>query len=296
MATPLTKNELRGVIPPMATAFDARQDVDLALFEREVAYMQEAGVQIAVVGGSTGEGAMLNPEELASLTEVAADGGLHAIGGIVTTNTRDAVQRARLAGAAGASALLVAPPIYVEPTETALEHYLVDIAEAAQLPIVFYNHYFYTTPVLRRLAALPEVIGIKESTVSVIAELAELAGDDIAVSAGIDPTPLAGLIVGATSVIAGVNAVIPREATEVFKAFEDGDLERARELLARIAPLARLMTQPLDFPACVKFAINAMGREVGDPRLPCQPVSATAGEPIREALKTARVLQPESVG
>lgn len=296
MSQALTKAELRGVIPPMATPFDARQDVDLALFEQEVAYMRRVGVEAAVIGGSTGEGAMLSPDELASLTEMAAEGGLRAIGGIVTTSSRDAMHRARLVGAAGASAMLVAPPIYLEPTEAALERYLVDIAEAASLPIVFYNHYFYGTPVLLRLAALPEVIGIKEAAVSVIGELAQIAGGDVAIAAGIDPTPLAGLVAGATSVIAGVNAVIPREAGEVFRAFDTGDVDRAQELVLRIAPLARLMTQPLDFPACVKFAINAMGREVGDPRLPAQPLDPAKGEAIRGALATAGAIEAANVG
>ena len=295
MAEPLTKEDLRGVIPPIVSTFDDGDDLALGLFEREVEFMRRSGIEVVLVGGSTGEGSVLTPEELASLTRVAADGGLRVIAGIITTNSRDAARRAVLAGAAGACALLVAPPIYVRPSEVGLETYLVDITDAAGLPIVFYNHFFYEASVLRRIAELPAVIGIKEASVDVIGELVQVAGDHISVAAGIDPTPLAGLVLGAGAVIAGVNAVVPSQAIAVYDAFATGDLGLARELLDRMAPLARLMTEPVDFPAAVKFAINATGRDVGRPRLPFQPVSSEKGGLIREALKHAGILDLASV-
>jgi 4-hydroxy-tetrahydrodipicolinate synthase len=221
------------VIPPVVSTFDAKEDLDLELFAREVEFMRDSGVALVAVGGSTGEGSSLTPEELADLVEAAVKGGLGVMAGIITTTTRDAIRRGALAREAGASALLVAPPIYVQPTETGLESFLVDLGQAADLPIVFYNHFFYTASVLRRIAALPEVIGIKEAAVDVIGELCQTVGDEVTVAAGIDPVPLAGLVVGAKAVIAGVNAVIPRQATAVFDAFVSGDLDGARELLDR---------------------------------------------------------------
>jgi 4-hydroxy-tetrahydrodipicolinate synthase len=294
MAAPLSMGDLRGAIPPAVSTFDAQEDLDLVLFEREMAFMQRSGVDVVAIGGSTGEGSSLTAEEVASLTRVARDQGLRVIAGIITTNTRDAVQRGILASAAGASALLVAPPIYVQPTDAALESFLVDISAAAQLPIVFYDHFFYSPSVLRRVAALPEVIGIKEASVDVIGELAQMAGDQVSIAAGIDPAPIAGLAVGASCVIAGVNAVVPGLAIALFNAFDSGELSAARELLDQIGPLARLMTQPLDFPASVKFAINLTGREVGNPRLPFQPVGETAGAAIKEALAHSGVLDTEN--
>jgi 4-hydroxy-tetrahydrodipicolinate synthase len=295
MAEHLTKEDLRGVIPPIVSTFDDNGELDLGLFEREIEFMRLSGIEVVLVGGSTGEGASLTPEELATLARVAADGGLRVIAGIITTNTRDAATRAVLASAAGASALLVAPPIYVRPSDVGLETYVADIAEAGRLPILFYNHFFYEASVVRRIAELPVVIGVKEASVDVIGELVQVAGDHITVAAGIDPTPLAGLVLGADAVIAGVNAVAPSQAMAVYEAFAVGDLGLARDLLQRIAPLARLMTEPVDFPAAVKFAINAAGRDVGRPRLPFQPVSSEKGGLIREALRYAGILDLASV-
>jgi 4-hydroxy-tetrahydrodipicolinate synthase len=289
MAGALSKEELHGVIPPVVSTFDANEDVDLELFGHEIEFMRDSGVELVAVGGSTGEGSSLTPEELACLVEVAVRSGLRVMAGIITTTTRDGIRRGALAREAGASALLAAPPIYVQPTGAGLESFLVDVGQAAELPIVFYNHFFYPASVLRRLAALPQIIGIKEAAVDVIGELCQVAGDDVTVAAGIDPVPLAGLAVGAKAVIAGVNAVIPRQAVEVFNAFESGDLDSARELLDRIAPLARLMTEPLDFPASVKFAINASGREVGTPRRPAQPLTSGQAKAIGDALARAGV-------
>jgi 4-hydroxy-tetrahydrodipicolinate synthase len=289
MAAPLSKEELHGVIPPVVSTFDSKEDLDVELFGREIEFMRAEGVDLVVVGGSTGEGSSLTPEELARLVDVAVRGGLRVMAGIITTTTRDAIRRAALAREAGAAALLAAPPIYVQPTGAGLESFLVDVGQAVELPIVFYNHFFYPASVLRRLAALPEIIGIKEAAVDVIGELCQLTGDEVTVAAGIDPVPLAGLAVGAKAVIAGVNAVIPRQAIAVFDAFDSGDLAGARGLLDRMAPLARLMTEPLDFPASVKFAINASGREVGTPRLPAQPLTSVQASAISDALARAGV-------
>jgi 4-hydroxy-tetrahydrodipicolinate synthase len=284
MADRLVKEDVHGVIPPVVSTFDANEDLDVELYAREIEFMRDSGVELAAVGGSTGEGSSLTPEELAALVEVAVGGGVRVMAGIITTTTRDAIRRGVLAREAGASALLVAPPIYVQPSEAGLESFLADLGQAAELPIVFYNHFFYPASVLRRIAVLPDVIAIKEAAVDVIGELCQLAGDDVTVAAGIDPVPIAGLAVGAKSVIAGVNAVIPSQAIAVFNAFDSGDLDGARELLGRMAPLARLMTEPLDFPASVKFAINASGREVGSPRRPAQPLTSAQGKAITEAL------------
>ena len=63
----LTKDDIRGIMPPAVTPFDDNENLDIAAFRRELAFMLEVGGRGFAVGGSTGEGHALTADELAAL-------------------------------------------------------------------------------------------------------------------------------------------------------------------------------------------------------------------------------------
>lgn len=63
--------DVRGVMPPLVTPFDENEDFDLGAFVQEIAFLRKLPIAGLVVGGSTGEGAQLTPNELAELTMTA---------------------------------------------------------------------------------------------------------------------------------------------------------------------------------------------------------------------------------
>lgn len=287
----MNKDDVRGIIVPVVSPLDAFGALDIERFREEITYMHRSGVKHVIVGGSTGEGASLTGDEIASLVKIVTDGGLVTpIAGVLPTSTRDATDRARLARDAGAAALLLSPPIYVVPDDAALLRFVTDVHEASGLPIIFYNHFDASAATLRKVARLEGVISVKDASVIKIDELVQLAGDDVAVAVAIDPVPLAGFAIGATASITGVNAVLPAECVAVYEAFERGDLIEARRIAATIAPLARLLIEPLNFPAPVKYALEVLGRHAGAPRAPFQTLSAEQETAIRRALEFAGAL------
>ncbi len=70
-------SELRGVIPPATTPFDARGEMDVKAVSRQIDWLISAGVQGVAVGGSTGEGHTITGDEfhelIAERTRVYAD-------------------------------------------------------------------------------------------------------------------------------------------------------------------------------------------------------------------------------
>lgn len=287
----MTKDDLRGVIVPIATPFDPLGETDVKRFADEVYYMHEAGVKHIAIGGSTGEGASLTPDELAQLVGVAVQSRLvDVIAGVLPTCTRDATNRARLAAEAGAVALLVSPPIYIVPDDAALVRYLDDVAASSGLPIIFYNHFDAGIETLRRVAKVPSVIGVKDANIVNIDELVRRESDQIAVAVAIDPAPLSGYAIGATASVAGINAVLPAQCVAMHDAFSAGDLAEARRISDLIAPLAGLLVVPTNFPAPVKYAINLLGRDVGEPRAPYRTAGPAQEEALRDALVFAGVL------
>jgi len=291
MIPSLEKSEFRGVIPPLVSTFDDREDIDLERFSCELHYMRDVGIKVAVVGGSTGEGDTLKPEEVASLVESAASQKLRAIAGIITTTTRDAIHRGVLARDAGACAIMLAPPIYFMASDEALDNYLRDVASGTGLPIVFYNAFASKPALLRRLAAIPGVIAIKEPSVESVAELVQTIGARVPIAIGSDTANLAGLALGAHAVVSGINTVIPKECLEIYLACERGDYVTARKILDRTAQLHRLLAVLMNFPSRVKYAVNLQGRDVGNARRPNAPLSHEDQVAIRNELEKIGLLR-----
>lgn len=288
MADALRKDEIKGIIPPLVSTFGPNGDLDLALFNQELRFMEEAGVTLAVVGGSTGSGDELTPEELGTLVNASARSGkIRTIAGIITTTTRDAIKRGQLARDAGACALMLGPPIYTTPSDDGLDSFILEVAEATTLPIIYYNHFFSPPSVMQRVATLPGVICLKEVALEPVSELVQTVGDKVAIAAGADCVNIASFLFGAHASISGINTVIPKQYKEIYAAHLAGDYLRGRMLTEKIAPLAREMIKGVNFPARVKFAINQLGRNVGNPRKPSGDLAEADRANILAAIKFA---------
>lgn len=143
---------------------------------------------------------------------------------------------------------------------------------------------------MQRVAQLPEVICVKEVALEPVTELVQTVGDRVAIAAGADSVNIASFLFGAQASISGINTVIPKQYGEIFAAHAAGDYVLGRKLTDKIAPLAREMTKSVNFPARIKFAINAQGRKVGEPRKPNGNLAKQDQENILKALKLAGLL------
>ncbi|MFM7302798.1 MAG: dihydrodipicolinate synthase family protein, partial [Alphaproteobacteria bacterium] len=65
-------SDLRGVIPPISTPFDAQGNVIHSALTEVVEFQIAAGVHGLIPGGSTGEGHTFEREEFASMFETVA--------------------------------------------------------------------------------------------------------------------------------------------------------------------------------------------------------------------------------
>jgi 4-hydroxy-tetrahydrodipicolinate synthase len=298
MTGPLTKDDIKGIIPPLVSTFAADETLDLDAFRRELEYVQERGAVLVAVGGSTGDGEVLSVAELAELCRVATEeSSLGVIAGVISTSTRDAIVRARAAHDAGASALMVTPPIYHQTSPENLHAFYSDIADAVPLPIMIYNiltHAPVAPETIARLAEIDAVIAIKESSGGTIPSLEQLlltVKDQLAVIWAIDSLLFEGFALGADGSISAINTMYPTESIELFEAVQQGDLARARALHMRLAPLMRLTDVPVDWPSRVKLVLRLQGRDVGCPRRPYASLPASVEEAIAQAVRGVRPLE-----
>lgn len=293
----LTKDDVVGIFPPVATPFTDKEELDLPALRREIQFNLSHDITGVCLGGSTGEGHALTADELGQIIKVAVEevkGRIPVMAGIITTSTREAAKKAKAAREAGARALMITPPIYQSWNEDGLVDFYSGIHRASELPIVTYNvlpHSPITPKMMYRLTADKSVglIGTKESiggSLETLTELLENIGDKISVTWAHDWLLYPGLAIGATGSISGMAAILPKQTVRMWKAIQANDLRTAQRLHFVMTPVAREISKH-NWPAGTKLAINLQGRKVGPCRSPFGPdtVPAEQAERIKAALK-----------
>ena len=199
----------------------------------------------------------------------------------------------RHAAQAGAGATLQVTPYYNKPMPEGLYRHFVRVAEAGGLPVVLYNvpgrtSREITLETVRRLAAHPGIIAIKEAGGSVDRVSAIRNCCDITVLSGDDSLTLPMMAVGASGVISVAANVVPADVTAMVHAALDGDWERAGTLHARLYPLFRdlfVETNPIP----VKAALAMLGKIAEEYRLPLSPMADENRNVLKASLRRAGV-------
>jgi 4-hydroxy-tetrahydrodipicolinate synthase len=292
-------NRFRGTAVALVTPFREDGAIDGAALTRHVQWQVEAGVDVLVPCGTTGESATLSAEEqseVISLTVRAAAGRAAVMAGAGGNNTRDVVSRAQAAREAGADAILSVSPYYNKPTAAGLYAHYRAIAEAVEIPVFVYNVPGRTASnikpdTLLRLAEIDNVAGVKEASGD-IEQVMTIIGDrpdGFLVISGDDAMTLPIIASGGDGVISVAANEAPDLMSRMVKAALEGDFDSARRLHYRLLPLMQanfVETNPIP----VKSALAMMGRMSAHFRLPLVPLTEGGAATLRTALEKAGLL------
>lgn len=288
-----TPFEIHGIVPALVTPFHENERLDLGALERVIERVVSAGVHGVFVVGSQGEFWALTSNEQREVIAAAAaavGGRVPVYAGVTALSTREAVERARDAQAAGADALTLLPPFFVAPSPEQLADHFRAVVAATDLPVVLYNHPAKTggplsVALVAGLAEDPQVVAVKDSSASINSTAAYIDGtpDDFAVLSGNDAQIAWALLAGADGAIASTANVVPGLCVAIHDAVRAHDIDRARALqsqLARVRAAFDLGT----FPVVVKEALALVGEPVGPCRAPVGPLDGPAREQLRAVL------------
>jgi len=289
------QGSLVALITPMA---DDGQ-VDFAALEKLVRWHVGEGTDGIVAVGTTGEAATLETAEQMKVVDCclrAAGGQIPVIAGIGSNSTARAVALARLAQSRGAAAGLAVVPYYNKPTQEGLYQHFRAIAEAVSLPIILYNVPSRTATDLlpetvARLAAIPNIIGIKEATGKLerLEQIRERCSKDFLLLSGDDATAMEFMLHGGRGVISVTANVAPRLMHALCTAACNSERNKAEILNQRLDTLHRSLFLESN-PIPVKWALAQMGRVPGGIRLPLTPLTSTHHAAVREALRSVGAL------
>jgi 4-hydroxy-2-oxoglutarate aldolase len=286
---------LNGIFPPMPTVFGADGRVDARAIRGNVKYWMTTDLAGVLALGSNGEAPMLDDDECVEVVEAAraempADRTL--IAGTGRESTAQTINASKRAAGAGADAVLVRTPMFFKGSMTAdalIGHFRA-VADASSIPVVLYNMPAVTgvtlTPaIVEKLAAHPNIIGIKETSVELerLGLFVAAAPAGFTVLCGAAPVIYPALVSGAGGGILAAACVIPQLCTRIFSLTRDGKHAEALALQQKITPFARLVTSVHSI-AGLKAAMEIAGHHGGGPRLPMQPISPAARAEIETAL------------
>ena len=289
---------LKGIIPPLVTPYDEHARMDTEALREEVEFQIGCGVTGLCVGGSTGEGAGLKPEELFNLCSVCvqqAQNRVPVIGGAIPDTTEEAIELGLAAKAAGCRALQITPPHYIfQPDDNELVSYYSRIREKTDLPVILYNVIPWAQVGVDGVASLLKagaLAAVKQSgsNLHLLADLLYRFGKTIPIMSAVDDLLYPSFVLGSPGAIAAIATVLPKESVALYQAVETGDHRRALQLHQKLLVVWRALEGTHGFPARVKCAINLQGRKAGNPRQPFSPAGAEDQLRVRRALEEAGI-------
>lgn len=293
-----------GTIAGVATPLAEDESIDWASLEGHLESFVDCGLGGVVVNADTGEGALLGPDEREAVLRFAVrqiGDRLPVAAGLPPSHTAAAAASARVAGDIGAAALQVfTPPVFMgaplawEPVAA----YYRSIAAATDAPLIVYQApaglgVTFELEVLRRLAEIPGVQAIKESSWSrprFAETAAAFAGGrhDVALLSGEDSFILESLVAGADGAMLAAAAT---DAGAYATMWTLRETATAAEIQSALDPyIERLFAPPLrDFRARLK-AVLAHDRAIATAtvRSPLQSIGHDEATGLNEALAAGR--------
>jgi len=250
------------------------------------------GTDAIISVGTTGEAPTLEDDEHLRAFEVAIEqtnGRVPMIAGTGSNNTDHCIYMSREAKAMGADGLLLVTPYYNKTSQRGLIAHYTKIAASVDLPIILYNVPSRTGVNLQpktvaELAKIPNIVGLKQANgdMSETAEIAALC--DLPLYSGNDDQIVPILALGGKGVISVLSNVLPQETHDICEAWFDGNVQLSLELQLKYLELANALFMDVN-PIPVKEAMNQMGLEVGDCRLPLYTMSDAMKQTITDVLK-----------
>jgi 4-hydroxy-tetrahydrodipicolinate synthase len=235
------------------------------------------GTSAITICGTTGEGSTLSLEEHMETVDFCikhVNKRVKVIAGAGSNDTMAAVLLSQEAEHSGADALLLVTPYYNKTTQRGLIKHYNYIADRVNIPIIVYNvpsrtGLSFTADTYKELSKHPNINGTKEASTnfSLIGSTIAACGDDFYVWSGNDDETVPMMAIGAKGVISVVANIMPAFMAELSKSCLDGDFKHASELhLKYLDIMGKLFIEVNPIP--VKAAMNLMGMDVGETRLP----------------------------
>jgi 4-hydroxy-tetrahydrodipicolinate synthase len=282
------------VVVAMVTPFDHDGALDAEGAATLARWLVDHGVEGLVLAGTTGESPTLSDDETLALFEsVRAAVDVPLLAGTSSNDTAHSVELTERASATGVDGILAVCPYYSRPSQAGLEAHFRAMADATDLPVLLYDIPIRTgrkidTATMLRLAEVPNIVGVKDASgdPAESARLLAAAPPDFELYSGEDALNLPLLAIGAVGFVSVAAHWSGVEHGEMVRAFRAGEVDKAREINARLLPSYAFETgADTPNPMPTKAMLRVLGLPAGQCRLPVGPAPDGLEDRAREVLE-----------
>ena len=251
-------------------------------------------VDSIIVCGTTGEASTMTLEEKKETIKFAVEkvaGRIPVIAGTGGNCTKSVIDMTKYAESIGVDGALIVTPYYNKCTQDGLIAHYKAIAEKTNLPIIVYSVPGRTgvnilPKTCLELSKIENIVAIKEASgnLSQVAEIAALCGDNLNIYSGNDDQILPVLSLGGIGVISVLSNVAPEYTHNMVYNFFEGNTKQATIMQLNAIELVNALFCEVN-PIPVKEALNILGWNMGNPRLPLTKLSDNGIKQMENALK-----------
>ena len=284
------------IITPMYEDGSINFDELGRIIEDQIAHHTDA----IIICGTTGECSTMTDEEHLAVIKYTVEVVNHRVPVIAGAGSNDTDHGCALAAKSaecGADALLMVTPYYNKTSQAGLVAHFTAMAEAGGIPVIMYNVPSRTGLNIAPETALelskhPLINGIKEASgnISQVAKIAQLCGDELNIYSGNDDQVVPLLALGGKGVISVLSNVAPQYTHDICAKWFAGETAESLSMQLKAVPLIKALFADVN-PIPVKWAMNRLGWNAGDCRLPLVAPSAAVQAQLETAMQEFGLLK-----
>lgn len=277
----------------ISTPFD-ESGINFEEFKKLVEFQIIQGADAIIVCGTTGESATMSTnekEDLIKFTVDIVDKRVPIIAGTGSNNTANSIELSKYAESVGADGLLLVTPYYNKTTQQGLIAHYSAIASAVNLPIILYNVPSRTgmnimPETYAKLSKINNIVAVKEASgdISQVAKIAKLCGDNLNIYSGNDDQVIPILSLGGLGVISVLSNIYPKFVHNMVINYLNGKQNAALSAQLNSLELINTLFSEVN-PIPIKEALNILGFNFGNPRLPLVEMSKTGKLKLKQTIE-----------
>jgi 4-hydroxy-tetrahydrodipicolinate synthase len=273
-------DRIHGVFTPHMVPLDSRGRIDEDELRRYVDWLIERGVHGLYPNGSTGEFVRFTADERRRIVEIVCSqtaGRVPVLAGAAEANARETLAACEAYAGFGARAVAIVSPFYYRLSPESVYAYFREIAQASPIDVTLYNIPMFASPIdvptIKRLAELPRIVGIKDSSgdlafmMRLIAAVRPLR-PDFSFLTGWEAVLVPMLLVGCDGGTNATSGVVPEVTRKLYDLTRAGQLDEALRWQYRLLELFDAMLYSADFPEGFRAAVELRGFRMGRSRQP----------------------------
>jgi dihydrodipicolinate synthase/N-acetylneuraminate lyase len=276
-------SKLEGIFTPTLVPLDQRGEINEPELRRFLDWLIEKGVHGLYPNGSTGEFTRFNAAERRRIVQIVCEqarGRVPVLAGAAEANVKETLAACEAYCQYGARAVALVAPFYYKLSPESVYAYFAEIARNSPLDVTLYNIPMFASPIdlatIRRLAELPRVVGIKDSSGDVAFMMRMIHAirpmrPDFSFLTGWDAVLVPMLSVGCDGGTHASGNVIPEVLLQMYDWARSGRLVEAMKLQFRILELFDSMLNSFEFPDGFRAGAEMRGFQFGRGRQPMTP-------------------------